>query len=843
MCVPKIIIFMNKNYKFGGRHMTGYSSVLEDPWYRDEIRSTFGGATPALKGRGDARDGHSVARGVDRDVSHDGSSTTAFGGRDAFNNNLKTVEVRRFANVIDQLEGYEPLRPHQNNPCKYVDQYHKQLRGYMLDHEMGTGKTPTAVFLIDVLKKHYPDRKIVVIAPAALHKNFGETIVKFQKHLRYGPDEVAYVTSNASNFFDQLMVAHTTPQRAALYKKNKATFVDEKLFDNFIVIVDEAHNLFSNIANAKHVIKRGEAQLSEFTQAERVYNLILAADDPKIIYMSGTPIANTPFEFAIAANMIKGWITTGGRGGGASTRTTIFPEEHSKFNEYFINETGVGMKNMKEFQSRIYGTCSFYGKDYYNEETKALFPTFTRNVDYIEMGELQFKRYMIKAIELEGLKMQRKGDFKLEVERWEKERDMKYADAQFRISLRQIANVFTPAGYEAETYEKLSATEKKKIADHFLEDIQSYSPKIFKLVERMEANQLPNGEHPKTVIYSHFTTTLEFIRIYLRHKGIKFGTVTGADSAEERAQSVRQFNDPKSGFDVMIISSAGAEGLDLKRVRYVHIMEPQYNLNRIEQIETRGVRFMSHADLPENERHVEIYLYICIFGKYNLESLKQDVSAQQIDYILGKPSVDADLYQKSIQKKKTYNDLINCIKRAATDCYNYRPENECVNAKMINKPLYELNIPYDISINGYEAAGHVSESKSMMRLYPAGDSGVSFVFKREKKPNGVYFYEPVAKFDAPKKIAENGVSSAAAMNEARFNLDAFEKKPDAFNVVYYEQDVPLVDESKDLNKKETDYWGQEQGENMPPKFGGSGEWGGEERDDGPGNWGDSSLEW
>jgi hypothetical protein len=313
--------------------------------------------------------------------------------------------------------------------------------------------------------------------------------------------------------------------------------VDEKLFDNFIVIVDEAHNFFSNIANAKHVIKRNEAQLSDFTQAERVYNLILSADDPKIIYMSGTPIANTPFEFAIAVNMIKGWITTGGRGDGHGSvnRTTIFPEEHSKFNEYFINETGVGMKNMKEFQARIYGTCSFYGKDYYTDETKALFPTFTRNVDYIEMGELQFKKYMIKAIELEGLKMQRKGDFKLEVERWEKERDMKYADAQFRISLRQIANVFTPSGYDAETYEKLSSKEKDKIAAHFLEDIKSYSPKIFKLVERVEASQLKGGGYPKTVIYSHFTTTLEFIRIYLRHKGIKFGTVTGGDSAEERA--------------------------------------------------------------------------------------------------------------------------------------------------------------------------------------------------------------------------------------------------------------------------------------------------------------------
>ena len=51
-----------------------------------------------------------------------------FGGRDNFNNNLKTGEVRRFANAIDQIQDYPVLRKHQNNVCKYLDRYHGQLR-------------------------------------------------------------------------------------------------------------------------------------------------------------------------------------------------------------------------------------------------------------------------------------------------------------------------------------------------------------------------------------------------------------------------------------------------------------------------------------------------------------------------------------------------------------------------------------------------------------------------------------------------------------------------------------------------------------------------------------------
>ena len=54
---------------------------------------------------------------------------------------------------------------------------------------------------------------------------------------------------------------------------------------------------------------------------------------------------------------------------------------------------------------------------------------------------------------------------------------------------------------------------------------------------------------------------------------------------------------------------AGAEGLDFKFIRQVHILEPWYNMNRIEQIIGRGVRNLSHCLLPFEERNVEIYMH------------------------------------------------------------------------------------------------------------------------------------------------------------------------------------------------------------------------------------------
>ena len=65
---------------------------------------------------------------------------------------------------------------------------------------------------------------------------------------------------------------------------------------------------------------------------------------------------------------------------------------------------------------------------------------------------------------------------------------------------------------------------------------------------------------------------------------------------------------------VVLISKAGSEGIDFKFIRQVHILEPWYNMNRIEQIIGRAVRNFSHKDLPFEKRNVEIFMYGTILG-------------------------------------------------------------------------------------------------------------------------------------------------------------------------------------------------------------------------------------
>jgi hypothetical protein len=61
---------------------------------------------------------------------------------------------------------------------------------------------------------------------------------------------------------------------------------------------------------------------------------------------------------------------------------------------------------------------------------------------------------------------------------------------------------------------------------------------------------------------------------------------------------------------VLLITAAGAEGLNLQNVRQVHIFEPYWNRVRLEQVYGRAIRYCSHAFLPQEEREVSRYLYV-----------------------------------------------------------------------------------------------------------------------------------------------------------------------------------------------------------------------------------------
>jgi hypothetical protein len=136
----------------------------------------------------------------------------------------------------------------------------------------------------------------------------------------------------------------------------------------------------------------------------------------------------------------------------------------------------------------------------------------------------------------------------------------------------------------------------------------------------------------------------------------KYVMITGRkEFSPQNAADVKHVTGPenKNGeyVKVILISKAGSEGLDFKNIRQVHILEPWYNMNRIEQIIGRGVRNMSHCSLPFTNRNVEIYLH----GTLLNESKDEEC---------------ADLYVYRLAEKKALQigRVTRLMKEVAVDC-------------------------------------------------------------------------------------------------------------------------------------------------------------------------------
>jgi Helicase conserved C-terminal domain/Type III restriction enzyme, res subunit len=101
---------------------------------------------------------------------------------------------------------------------------------------------------------------------------------------------------------------------------------------------------------------------------------------------------------------------------------------------------------------------------------------------------------------------------------------------------------------------------------------------------------------------------------------------------------------------VVLISRAGSEGIDLKCIRQVHIMDPWYNMNRVEQIIGRAVRNSSHKDLEFEKRNVEIFMYGTI-----LEDEEEE-------------SADLYVYRGAEYKAVQMGKVSRVLKETAVDC-------------------------------------------------------------------------------------------------------------------------------------------------------------------------------
>ena len=114
-------------------------------------------------------------------------------------------------------------------------------------------------------------------------------------------------------------------------------------------------------------------------------------------------------------------------------------------------------------------------------------------------------------------------------------------------------------------------------------------------------------------------------------------------------------NNPNSNIKVILGSDKIAQGINLFRMREVHIVEPWYNLNKIEQIIGRGTRSFGHKDLPENKKNITVYLHVSVVPPNKESKIKKIISKQAlIEQAETLYSADLHMYRTYIQENMNY---------------------------------------------------------------------------------------------------------------------------------------------------------------------------------------------
>jgi hypothetical protein len=144
---------------------------------------------------------------------------------------------------------------------------------------------------------------------------------------------------------------------------------------------------------------------------------------------------------------------------------------------------------------------------------------------------------------------------------------------------------------------------------------------------------------------------------------------------------------------VLMITSSGAEGINLRNTRYVHIMEPYWNMVRVDQVVGRARRICSHEDLPEDMRTVQVFIYISQVTEEqlskNIEMRTNDISKLKYQVVQKNGDVkmehipfttDQYLFEIAQIKDSINRQILTAVKETAIDCslYNNNPDEPLV---------------------------------------------------------------------------------------------------------------------------------------------------------------------
>ena len=448
-----------------------------------------------------------------------------------------------------------------------------------------------------------------------------------------------------------------------------------KNLNNAVIIVDEAHNITNN-----------DVYTSLYQILSKSYNY-------KLILLTATPMYDNSSEIFELANLLNvnrpdlqlpiGKELTKGD----DPILIKSPSKHINRSALRGDIMLITESGKQKLESSLAGKVSYLrGNTETNPQKIEMGNPLledqigTTNVVYCEMSDYQYGVYQ-RALHVD-LNKDLDVDLTSVIKNIESEENVEEDEVTVSksSSLYKNSSDASTIVYPNETYGKVgfssiftkSGTRYKLInKDVLTSDLQKYSSKLYTLLQMV--NKYNSGN---VFIYSNYVsyggTTL--IKQLLLANGFyeyssknpheykSFVVFDESTNIKNREQYKRIFNsdENKTGKLIRIIigSPITSEGITFKAVRQVHILEPYWNMSKINQIVGRAVRNYSHHSLEPDQRTVEIYKYVSIYSKM-LDS--RDIGISNF-------FIDKEKYILSEEKDRSNKVIERQLKEISFDC-------------------------------------------------------------------------------------------------------------------------------------------------------------------------------
>jgi hypothetical protein len=510
-----------------------------------------------------------------------------------FNKHKRQRDARSMDIICDSSEDSEfKLQAQQQFLRDYVTQNPDWDR-LMLYHQIGSGKTCTAITIAEAYLKQNPAGRVTVVLPARLRTNFFDELISPCGSENYLSKE------DFKSYHDPATSSRTKAQISRAFMKAVEAKYEVMSFEKFkkiatkapnlrdwakdftkdrLIIVDEAHNLMSDLYRAKEyekIAKTGIFKRNKGANSMLFKYLATHKDSScKLLLLTATPIFDNLGQLKQVVEVMN------------PNQTVVL---NSK-------------TNIKAVIEALRGRVSFFPGTSPNA-----YPQVRYQAHDIPMSKVQTK--VIETL---------------------RESDDDNADDEdndaFMSKERQASLACLPGR------EPIS-----KNIQRVLSDPKMHCPKIAKLLAEIKRNK---GKH---LVFSTFVKSgvnvvkaaleaagwVDLNAVYADSKAwaeaknrvfcIWDGSVKDQDKVKIKSIVNKKDNMDGRRVRVIIGSPSIREGVSFKHIQHMHLMDPVWNASAKTQVEGRAIRFCSHSDIPKDhpflKREVCVHVYKLVAPK------------------------------------------------------------------------------------------------------------------------------------------------------------------------------------------------------------------------------------